>query len=51
MYAFVLGSFGWVKMFSVGPCSINQIEKGHTVGESSCLAERVGDIGDDFQGS
>jgi len=39
-------SFGWVKIFSVGPCSINQIEKGDTVGESSCLAERVGDTCD-----
>ena len=28
MYAFILGSFGSVKMVSVGPCSINQIEKG-----------------------
>jgi hypothetical protein len=27
MYALVLGSFGWVKMVSVGQCSINQIEK------------------------
>jgi hypothetical protein len=40
-------SFGWVKMVSVGQCYINQIEKGDTVGESSCLAERVGDPGDD----
>jgi len=34
-------------MVSVGRCSINQIEKGETVGESSCLAERVGDTCDD----
>jgi len=37
MYAFVLGSLGWVKMVSVGPCSINQIEKGGVVGKSMCL--------------
>jgi len=37
MYAFALGSLGWVKMVSVGPCSINQIEKGDIVGESICL--------------
>ena len=30
-------SFGWVKIFSVGPCSINQIEKGDIVGKSICL--------------
>ena len=33
-------------MVSVGRCYINQIEKGDTVGESSCLAERVGDTCD-----
>jgi hypothetical protein len=37
MYAFVLEPFGSVKMVSVGPCSINQIEKGVMVGKSMCL--------------
>jgi hypothetical protein len=37
MYALVLGPFGSVKMVSVGPCSINQIEKGDMVGKSMSL--------------
>jgi hypothetical protein len=37
MYVPVLGSFGWVKMVSVGSCSINQIEESNILGKSMCL--------------
>jgi hypothetical protein len=37
MYALVLGSFGSVKIAPVGPCSINQIERGDMVVKSMCV--------------